>query len=147
MQYIFMIGCKREFLTKVFLLKTALLIAIIVIVELNREAYYENRWNLRAWTGIIWDQLTGSYILPNRLASKGYKSFLRESRSIYYKICPLTEGAKCGFTMMARFHSIPGILHPFLTKNIVNGGTQCSAELSDLNPLDPFLWEPRRSSF
>lgn len=39
--------------TEVFLPKNGLSIITLINVELNRGAYYQTRWSLKAWVGII----------------------------------------------------------------------------------------------
>lgn len=55
-------------------------LSIIAVLSdgLDRGAYYQNWWNSGVWGGIIGDQLTEPFILPNWLRYEGRTFFFAE---------------------------------------------------------------------
>ncbi|XP_070519716.1 uncharacterized protein [Cardiocondyla obscurior] len=111
-----------------------------------RKAFFQFRWSLNVWAGIVDNKIIGPYFLPPRLNGELYAKFLENNLPILLEDVPLIirqeliyqqDGAPPHFSCRAR----QVLDNQFADRWIGRGGPIAwPARSPDLNVLDYFIW-------
>jgi len=107
---------------------------------------YQHRFSLNVWAGILGNRVIGPYILPNRLNSPTYITFLRDILPELLEDVPLANRYNIWFQHDGAPAHFGNVVTDFLNMTyrqrwIGRGGpVPWPARSPDLNPLDFFFW-------
>lgn len=107
---------------------------------------YQHRFSVNIWAGILGDRVIGPYVLPNRLNSPTYVSFIRDILPELLEDVPLEIRDNIWFQHDGAPPHFGNVVRDFLDVTyrqqwIGRGGpVPWPARSPDLNPLDFFFW-------
>lgn len=111
-----------------------------------RPTYYQHRWSLNVWAGILGNRILGPYFFERNITAESYLEFLRTDLEEYFDNFPLNlleriwlqqDGASPHYSIAVRAY----LDERFPEKWIGRGGPVAwPARSPDLTKLDFFLW-------